>query len=137
VFDGKKRLAMTGWPITRGTLPLAMGLDEANKRLFVGCRNGDLVVVDTTSGQEITSLPVAQIVDDVVYDPTTKRIYASGDGAVDVYEQVDANHYRSIGKIPTGPRAVTSLLVPELKRYFVVAPPHGTPDPEILVYEVK
>jgi DNA-binding beta-propeller fold protein YncE len=137
VIDRVKRTVLTSWPITRCTLPLAMSLDEAHHRLFVGCRSGDLVVFDTASGQEIRSLPVTQNVDDVVYDPAAKRIYASADGAADVYEEVDADHYRSIGKISTGPRAVTSLLVPELKRYFVAAAPHGTPDPDILVYAVE
>jgi len=33
-----------------------MALDEANHRLFVGCRDGKMVVLDTTSGKEPESV---------------------------------------------------------------------------------
>jgi hypothetical protein len=76
-------------------------------------------------------------VDDLTYDPVSKRIYAACDGAVDVYEQSDADHYQSLGKVETAPSAKTARLVPELNRYFVAAPQHGSTPAEILVFEVQ
>jgi hypothetical protein len=105
--------------------------------LFVACRAGEMVVFDTQTGKELTSLPIVKGVDDSIYDPASKRVYASGDGEADVYEQVDADNYRLLGKVPAGPLGRTSLLVPELKRYFVAVPQHGSKNAEILVFEVQ
>jgi DNA-binding beta-propeller fold protein YncE len=139
VIDRTKRKVLTSWPITRGKRPVTMQMDEANHRLFVGCLSGDVVVFDSATGREITSFPITKGVDDMVYDRASKRIYtASGGegGAVDVYEQVDPDHYQSIAKIPTAPLAKTAILVPELKRYFVGAAQNGNTDAQIMVYKV-
>jgi hypothetical protein len=113
-----------------------MALDEPNHRLFVACRSGHIVVFDTQTGKELQALPITKGVDDLAYDSASKRIYAECDGAVDVYEQSDPDHYKSLGKVETGPAAKTARLVPELNRYFVAAPQHGSTPAEILVFEV-
>jgi len=136
VIDREKREIAASWPVTKSKPNVAMGLDETNHRLFIACRGGDIVVFDTTSGKELMALPITKGVDDLVYDVDSRRIYASADGNVDVYEQSDADHYKLLGKVPTGPLGRTSLLVPALKRYFVAVPKHGTDSAAILVFEV-
>jgi hypothetical protein len=54
-----------------------------------------------------------------------------------VYEQSDPDNYKLLGKVPTGPLARTALLVPQLQRYFVGVPQHGTTNAEVLVFEVR
>jgi hypothetical protein len=103
----------------------------------VACRSGGIVVLDTQSGKEITVLSITKGVDDLVFDPARKRLYASCDGDVSVYEQSSPDKYKSLGKVPTGPLARTALLVPQLNRYFVAAPQHGTSSAEIQVFEVQ
>lgn len=140
VVDREKRAVIGSWPITQGKVNVAMALDEANHRLFVACRSGQIVVLDTETGKELQALPIAQGVDDLVFDPVSKRIYAAcgaGEGSVDVYEERDPDHYESIGKIPSGPAGKTACLAPELKRYFVAVPQHGSAEAEILVYQVQ
>ncbi len=136
VIDRSKREIVASWPVTKSRTNVAMALDETDHRLFVACRGGDIVVFDTTSGKELTALPITKGVDDLVYDADSRRLYASADGNVDVYEQSDPDHYRLLGKVPTGPLARTSLLVPAMKRYFVAVPQHGTESADILVFEV-
>jgi hypothetical protein len=41
-----------------------------------------------------------------------------------VFKEMDADHYQLLGKVPTGAIAKTSLLVPELKRFYAVVPKH-------------
>jgi DNA-binding beta-propeller fold protein YncE len=137
VIDRNKREIVASWPVTKGKTNVAIALDEANQRLFVACRGGDIVVFDTASGKELTALPITKGVDDVVYDAESRRLYAAADGNVDVYEQSDPDHYKLLGKVPTGPVARTALLVPALKRYFVAVPQHGTESAKILVFEVN
>jgi len=136
VVDREKRQVIASWPVTKGKPNVAMAFDEANHRLFVACRSGDVVVMDTQTGKELTTFPITKGVDDAVYDPASKRIYSASDGAVDVYEQTDPDNYKLLGKVTTGPAAKTARLVPEIGRYFVAVPQHGTTNASILVYEV-
>ena len=126
VVDREKRAVVASWAVTKCKTNVAMAFDEASHRLFIGCRSGQISVLDTQTGKEVTALSITKGVDDIVYDPASKRIYASCDGDADVYEQSDADNYKLIGKIATAPMGRTALLVPQLKRYFVAVPQHGT-----------
>ncbi len=137
VVDREKRAVVASWQVTKCNTNVAMAFDEANHRLFIGCRSGQISVLDTETGKEVTALLITNGVDDIVYDPASKRIYAACDGDADVYEQSDADNYKLIGKIATAPMGRTALLVPQLKRYFVAVPQHGTTNAEVLVFEVQ
>jgi DNA-binding beta-propeller fold protein YncE len=137
VIDREKRELVASWPVSKAKTNVAMAYDEANHRLFIACRSGAIVVLDTRTGKEITALPITKGVDDLVYDASSKRLYAPCDGDVEVYEQSDPDNYKLLGKVPTGPLARTALLVPQLKRYFVAMPQHGTTNAQVLVFEVR
>jgi DNA-binding beta-propeller fold protein YncE len=137
VIDREKRALVASWPVTKCKVNVAMALDEANHRLFVACRTGVISVLDTQSGKEVTALPITKGVDDLTYDAASKRVYAACDGDVDVYEQTSPDTYKSLGKVPTGPLGRTARLVPEINRYFVAVPQHGTTNAEVLVFEVQ
>jgi WD40 repeat protein len=136
VVDRDKREVVASWPVTKCKNNVAMAFDEDNHRLFVACRSGQIVVLDTQSGKELTALPITKGVDDITYDAATKRIYAACDGDADVYEQSALDNFKLLGKIPTGPVGRTALLVPQLSRYFVAVPQHGTTNAAVLVFEV-
>ena len=138
VIDSKKRTILTSWPLTLGKLPVGLAIDESAHRLFVGCRSEVIEVLDAASGKEITSVPISKGIDGMVFDPATKRIYSEANtGAIDVYEETDADHYRSLGTTPIGSPAKPGLLVPELNRYFVAVPQHDNVDAAILEYKVQ
>ena len=137
VVDRDKRAVVSSWPVTKCKTNVAIGLDELDHRLFVACRDGQIAVLDTQTGKELTALPITKGVDDLTYDPSKKRIYAAGDGSVDVYQQTDHDNYKLLGKVPTGPVGRTARLVPELNRYFVAVPQHGTANAKVLVFEVQ
>src|SRR5215471_21362799 len=126
VVDREKREIVANWPVTKCKVNVAMALDEGHHRLFTACRSGDMVVFVTQTGKEIVALPITKGVDDIVYDAASKRLYAAGDGSVDVYQQTDADNYKLLARIPTGKMARTARLVSELKRYFVAVPKHET-----------
>src|SRR5215831_11468896 len=137
VIDREKRTLITSWPITLARTNVAMAYDEANHRLFIACRSGGIVVLDSQTGKEITVLPITKGVDDLVFDPARKRLYASCDGDASVYEQTSPDSYKLLGKVPTGTLARTALLVPQLNHYFVAVPQHGNSNAEIQVFEVQ
>jgi len=137
VIDRGKRTIVASWPVSDAKMNVAMALDEAHHRLFIGCRSGHLVVFNTETGKQLEALPIEKGVDDVVFDAASGRIYASCDGFISVYRETDADHYQSLGKVASGPLGRTSSLVPELHRFFVAVPPHDALPAEVLIYEVN
>jgi DNA-binding beta-propeller fold protein YncE len=138
VIDTKKRAVTSTWPLgeVQGNTPMA--LDEVHRRLFVvGRKPARLIALDSDSGKIIATLPTAELTDDMLFDPESKRIYVACDEFVVVYVEHDPDHYKELGRIPTGFRAKTAILVPQLKRYFVAAPRHGQKMAEVRVYEVQ
>ena len=137
VIDRDQRKIVETWPVTLAKMNVAMALDEANHRLFLGCRDGHIDVINTETGKEQQTLPITKgKTDDMVFDLAAKRIYVATAGAVDTYAQVDADHYKLLQTVKTSTGAKTARLVPEINRYFVAAPKDGDRRAEILVYEV-
>lgn len=136
VIDKKTNKMIAAWPVKLGKDNSTMALDEPSHRLFVGCREGQLVVFDTANGKELQALKIGPRADDMAFDPATKRIYvvSGGQGAVDVFKETDPDHYESIGTVPSAPGAKTGLWVPSLKELFVAAPAQGAASGKVLVY---
>ena len=122
VVDRWQQKVVGAWPVTVGKENVAMALDEQHQRLFVGCRSGQVAVFDTNTGKELQALAIVKGVDDLEYDAATRRLYAVGDGTVNVYEEIDADHFKSLGTVDTLPQAKTARLVSQINRYFVVGP---------------
>jgi DNA-binding beta-propeller fold protein YncE len=139
VVDRKKRAAVTKWGLGGLFSNYPMALDDANKRLFVGCRfPARLVILDTTSGRIVTSLPTVGDTDDVFCDPIRRQVYAvGGEGAVDVFRQRDPDHYEPVQRIKTAPGARTGLFVSAFNRLFVAVPHRGLESARVLVYAVE
>lgn len=140
VIDREKRAVLASWPITGGPEPHAVALDPDNHRLFVGSRvkrshiykPGKLVVMDSETGKVMEAIDTEGGVDEVVFDARSKRIYFTGTtGFVDVFKQVSADNYERLGLIPTGAIAKTTLLVPELNRFYAAVPKHVILTPPI------
>src|SRR5216684_6858347 len=139
VIDTKKREVLSTWPVT-SQHPGDAAFDESASRLFIGTRTpAEMVVMDSKSGKEVAHLPTAEGMDGVYFDATRKRIYVAGGrdlqvGFAYVYQQKDADHYETIGKIPTRDGAGTSFWSPELDRYYVAAEATDKEQAAILVY---
>jgi len=138
VIDREKKTVTATWPLgdLHGNTPLIF--DEANHRIFVaGRKPASLVVLDSDSGKIVATLPTAEMTDDMAFDPAGKRIYVVCSDFTVVYAQKDADHYEQLARIPTGFRAKTAILVPQLKRYYVAAPRHEKDPAAVKVYEVQ
>jgi hypothetical protein len=115
-----------------------MALSEQNHRLPVGFRDpSKLVLYDTETGKAVSSLDVSRDADDIFYDNTSKQVYLSaGQGLLDIFRQVDPDHYSLSTRINTAPGGRTSLFVPELHSIYVAAPPREQGQgAEIIIYE--
>jgi DNA-binding beta-propeller fold protein YncE len=139
VIDREKGEVVTTWKtdLALGNFPMA--LDEANHRLFVGCRlPSKLVVLNTESGEVAGKIDISGDPDDLFYDSKRHRIYAiCGAGKIDIIEQTDPNTYAASTRVNTADGARTGLFVPERDTLFVAVPHRGRQQAEIRVYSVE
>src|SRR5262245_58593528 len=137
IVDRENRATITSWPTAGGTAKFPMALDGTLHRLFVGFRKpAKLNVFDTESGKVVAELPSPDDADDIFYDSSRQRIYASGgDGSIGIFQQNDADHYQTMTKIPTASGARTSLFVPDVSRFYLAVPHRGAQTGEVRVYE--
>ena len=144
-FDSRKRELVKSWP-ARGDGAADLALDRARHRLFVGTRvPPEMTVYDSMSGKEIQALQGPETMDGVHYDAQLQRIYVTGGrwygtpeasrGWIYVYQQKDADHYELISRIQTRPGSGTSLLVPQLNRFYIASQAIGDQAAAILVFE--
>jgi len=139
VLDRKRAALIDTWMLPADAQAnVAMAFDEPNHRLFVATRKpGKLIVLNSDDGKVVSSLPAVGMVDDMSFDLKYKRLYLAGDGALDVFQQKDPDHYALLAKIPGAFRAKTGILVPELNRYYLAVPHHENKDAEVRVYEIE
>lgn len=139
VIDRRTRAIVGSWPVTLGKRNVAMALDPATHRLFVGTRSGTIVVFDTQTHKELTSLPIGKGVDDLAFDAATKRIYApcGGDGLIYVYAQQSPDRYTLVAKVPSGPGGKNELLDAAKERLYVIVPPAGSAPGVVDAYALR
>jgi DNA-binding beta-propeller fold protein YncE len=136
VIDREKYRFVASWPVNLCKQNVPVALDEANNRLFIGCRSGEISIFDTQTGKEIQGLPIGKGIDDLNFDSKNKRIYAScgTDGQVYVFQQKSADNYEALGSVPSGPGARNSRYIASLRELYVSVPAHQGAAAEVLVY---
>jgi DNA-binding beta-propeller fold protein YncE len=139
VIDRKKGEVIATWKTDGAFGNFPMAFDEANHRLFIGCRiPSKLVVLNTESSDAVAKIDISGDSDDIFYDSKRHRIYAiCGAGKIDIIEQTDANNYKAVTKIDTADGARTGLFVPERDTLFVAVPHRGSQQAEIRCYQVN
>jgi DNA-binding beta-propeller fold protein YncE len=137
VIDRNTHGLLAKWSVPDIQKDVAIALDEKTHRLFLGVRTPpNIVVLNSDTGATVASVPTVATLDGLSFDAATRRIYTTGgEGYLDVTQQVDADHYRRIARIATGPVARTSLFVPEWKQLFVAVPRDGDRGAELRVFE--
>jgi DNA-binding beta-propeller fold protein YncE len=140
VLDKNSGKELARWPIKEAKQNAPIAFDEPNKRLFVVCRDpGMLVVLDSTNGRTVASFPTGARADEVVFDAMHHRIYVTaGEGKIYPYEEVDADHYKTLDPIVSSPGAKTAVLYPDCSRLYVaVSPGEGKTGAKVLAYSIQ
>jgi DNA-binding beta-propeller fold protein YncE len=139
VVDRGTKSVIAQWETEGALSNYPMALDEEHHRLFVVCRvPAQLLVLDTRNGTILQKLPVVGDSDDVFYDASRQRVYATGgEGRISVFQQDDPDHYRPLAEIATVKGARTSTFYPEHKKFFVAVPRQGSEPAAIRIYSVR
>jgi DNA-binding beta-propeller fold protein YncE len=138
VDRGSMKVTAT-WPVTSAGANYPMALDEANHRLFIGCRRpAKVLVFDMTTGKQSASFDTVGDTDDLFYDVARRRVYVTGgEGFIDVVQDQGANGFARVAHIPTAAGARTSLFVADQGRLYLAVPHRGSQKAEVRVFEAR
>ena len=123
VIDTAKHTVSATWPIAPGESASGMAIDVANHRLFIGCDNKLMLMVDTASGQVVYSVPIGDGVDSNWFDPSTKLVFSSngGAGTVTVAREESPSVLKVIQTLKTARGARTMALDPTTHTIYLAA----------------
>jgi YVTN family beta-propeller protein len=133
-IDSTAMKVLHHWPLAPGKTATALAFDPQTRRLFAGCRGGQLMVVlDADSGKVITTAPIGERVDAAAFDPATKLAFMStGGGTIAVFHQDSADKYTLLENVTTNPGSKTMGL--DLKTHNLFVPANLGGQFTILVY---
>jgi YVTN family beta-propeller protein len=133
VIDTKTHQVVAIWPIAPGESASGMAFDPANHRLFLGCDNHLMVMMDTTNGQVVATVPIGEGVDANAFDPGTGYAFSSnGEGNVTVAHEDSPGQLTVVQTLTTAPRARTMMVDPGTHKIYLssadfVAPAANAP----------
>lgn len=130
------------WKLAGAGTNFPMALDEKHRRLFVAARRpATLLVLDMDTGREVARLPGAADSDDMWYDATRTRIYVpGGEGLIFVYQQIDADHYTLLAKVPSEIGGRTSAYFGQVGKHnslYLAVPGRSNRGAELWAYETR
>jgi DNA-binding beta-propeller fold protein YncE len=129
-LDPKELKVKSRWPLAPCQEPSGLAMDVKNRRLFAGCDNKMMAVVNADTGKVITTLPIGDGVDANGFDPETGFAFAScGEGVLTVAHEDSPEHFSVVQSVPTERGARTMALDPKTHQIFLVTAKFG-PRPE-------
>jgi DNA-binding beta-propeller fold protein YncE len=123
VIDTATHTVTATWPIAPGQAATGMAFDAATHRLFVGCDNKLMLMIDSTTGKVIYSVPVGEGVDSTWFDPGTKLAFTSNgeSGTVTVAREESPSLLKVVQTLKTRPGARTMALDPSTHTIYLSA----------------
>ena len=143
VIDPQSLRVVSIWPLSGCEEPSALALDAERGRLFAGCGNKLMMMLDAANGRVLGSVPIGEGVDAARYDPELGLAFAScGEGVLSIVGLGASGKPEAVQSLATQRGARTMALDESSHRVFLVtasfgpAPPataeHPHPRPAIL-----
>ena len=102
------------WPIAPGESPSGLSIDRKNKRLFAGCDNKMLIVLNAENGKVVSTPAIGNGCDGTAFDPELKYVYSSnGDGTLTVIKEISKDKFEVVENVSTKRGARTMTIDPE------------------------
>jgi DNA-binding beta-propeller fold protein YncE len=134
-IDPNKLEVKSRWPLAPCKEPSGLAMDRKNRRLFVGCDNKMMAVVDADSGKVIATPPIGEGVDATAFDESTGLAFAScgESGVLTVVREESPSKFSVAENVKTQEGARTLALDDKTHNVYVVTakfgpPPAPTPD---------
>ena len=127
-IDTQKLTVESRWPLAPGEEPSGMAMDREHRRLFSGCHNKMMVVMDANNGKVVATPPIGEGVDANAFDPGTGLAFSSnGDGTLTVVHQDSPDKYSVVENVQTQRGARTMALDLKTHNVYVVTAEFGPP----------
>jgi DNA-binding beta-propeller fold protein YncE len=121
-IDMKTHQIVATWPTAPGEGGSGMAIDLLNHRLFIGC-DDLMVMMDSTTGKVVGSVPIGAGVDANRFDPGTKLAFAScgGAGSVSIARLENPDKLTIVQTLETAAGARTMTLDPKTHKIYLAA----------------
>ena len=133
-IDANKLSVKASWPLAPCEEPSGLSMDRKNRRLFVGCDNKMMAVVNADTGKLLATPAIGDGVDATTFDDETGLAFAScGEGVLTVVREESPDRFSVAENVPTQPGARTLALDSKTHTVYVVTakmapPPAPTAD---------
>jgi DNA-binding beta-propeller fold protein YncE len=129
-FDSKTLKVLNRWPMAPCQEPSGLAADWKSRRLFAGCDNKLMAVINADDGKVVATVPIGDGVDANAFDPETNLAFAStGDGNLTVAREDGPDKYTVVATVPTKKSARTMGLDLKTHRIFLPAADFDPPAP--------
>ncbi len=126
VFDPKTLTVLARWPLAPCEEPSGLAIDRVHQRLFAGCGNKTMAVVDMRTGKVVATPAVGSGVDAAGFDPGTQLAFTSnGEGTITVVHEDTPDKYTVVETVPTQRGARTMAVNPKTHRLYTVTAEFG------------
>ena len=145
VIDTTSHAVTATWPIAPGEAATGMAYDAERHLIFIGCDNNLMLMIDSTSGKVVYSVPTGAGVDATWFDPGTKLAFSSAGeaGTMTIAHEDSATVLKTVQTLKTARTGRTMTLDPATHTLYVAsadANAQGRPVAEtmkILVYQMS
>lgn len=101
-IDMKSLQVENTWSIAPGESPSGLSIDRKTKRLFAGCDNKMLVVLNAESGSVVSSPAIGDGCDGTAFDPSLNYVYSSnGEGTLTIIKEISKDKYEVVENVVT------------------------------------
>ena len=119
-IDVRSHVIVDQWPIAPGEGASSLDIDTAHHRLFVGCHNQHMLMLDAGNGRVIGSVPIGVGVDASAFDPGTQLAFsATGEGTVTIAHEDSPEKLSVVQTLQTQPGARTMALDPSTHNIYL------------------
>jgi DNA-binding beta-propeller fold protein YncE len=127
VVDTKTMKVIGKWPTAPGASPVGMSMDRAHRRLFIGCRKPQkLIVMDADSGKVLGDLPIGAGVDATQFN-NGDAFASCRDGTLAVAREIAPGKFQVIQTVATPPGARTMGIDPTTRTVYLPTAEFGPP----------
>src|SRR5215831_19762916 len=120
-IDAKKAAVVTSWPLTGCEEPSGLAIDQKNHRLFAGCHNKVMAVMNSENGKVVATVPIGDGVDANSFDPGSHLAFSSnGDGTLTVAHEDSPEKFSVVQNASTQRGARTMALDPNNHDVYLV-----------------
>src|SRR5271167_32131 len=126
-IDSQKLTVTARWSLAPCQEPSGLAIDAANHRLFAGCDNKMIAVVNADTGKVIATPAIGDGVDANAFDPATGFVFSSNgeSGTLTVIHEDSPDKFSVVENVPTQKSARTMTLDPKTHEVYTVAAEFG------------